>query len=187
MIRLLAAGAAAVLIGAPAHAWGAAQRPGPACFDAAQQVGPSARGIAACSRALDSRHLAPHDRAATLVNRGILKAREGSFAASIADYDAALAVDPGLAEAHINKGIALNALGGHAEAAIAALTAGLALHPANAAIAYYARGIADEMAGAVRDAYADYNQAARLAPDWDAPADELRRFAVVRAKKSMAA
>jgi len=187
MIRWLAIGATALLIGAPVQAWGTAKRLGPACFDAAQQDRPSPRGIALCSRALGSRKLLPHDRAATLVNRGILFGRDRNFAAAIADYDAALAVDPDLAEAHINKGIALNALGGHAEAAIAELTQGLALHPANAAIAYYARGIADEMAGAVRDAYADYNQAARLAPDWEAPADELRRFAVVRAKKSMAA
>jgi hypothetical protein len=47
-------------------------------------------------------------------------------------------------------------------------------------LAYYSRAMVHERVGNIRAAYADYKRAQELAPDWDDPAEDLKRFAVVR-------
>ena len=150
-----------------------------ACFSAAAWNWPARTSLDVCTAALRDRSLTPRERGATLVNRGIVAYHARKFGAAIADYDAALAVVPGLTEALIDKGVALVEAGRDAEA-VPVLTAAIAEAPPRLEVALYARAMANETIGATRAAYDDYSRAAALAPDWDAPAEQLRRFSVVR-------
>jgi tetratricopeptide (TPR) repeat protein len=96
---------------------------------------------------------------------------------ALADFENAIAIEPSLAEGHVNLGSALLARDDYA-GALVAIDRGLALNPNEPARAYYNRGIAHEELGQVREAYRDYRRAAELAPQWDRPRTELTRFRV---------
>lgn len=162
------AGSAVMSIGSPAAG---------SCYDAAKFKRATRDGFAACDRALGHDPLGAFDRAATLVNRGILHMTAGAHDRAIRDYDAALAIEPGLAEAFLNKGVAL-VRQGDTKAAVNAFDRSIALGPERPEIAYYGRGVAHEMLGDVRSAYFDYRKAASLRPEWDEPRQELTRFSV---------
>lgn len=150
-----------------------------ACYQAAEFGWPTRNGLDVCTEALRDPKQSLHDRGATLVNRGIVQLHARRYAAAVADFDAALVVAPGLAEALANKGIAL-VDSGHPVDALDLLTAALAANPARPEVVYYSRGLANEEVGAMRAAYDDYTAAAALAPDWTEPAEQLRRFTVTR-------
>jgi tetratricopeptide (TPR) repeat protein len=152
---------------------------GQACYQAAAFDWPVRQSLDICKAALRDRGLSTRDRGATLVNRGVVELRARDYVAAVADFDAALVVVPDLADALVNKGIA-QADAGHPVDAIASLTAALAANTARPEIAYYMRAMANEDVGATGAAYDDYRRAAALAPEWTAPADQLRRFSVVR-------
>ena len=97
---------------------------------------------------------------------------------ALATYEDALKVNPDLAEAYVNKGIVLVNLGRDAEA-VAASSRALELNPARPELAYYTRGVANEMLGNTRAAYNDYRQAAALKPEWQEPQTQLQRFSVL--------
>ncbi len=149
------------------------------CYEAAEAGFVSDQGMDDCNRALAEEALTVRDRAATYVNRGILSMRAKSLPKALADYEAALKIKPDLAEAHVNRGIALVHVGGRDQEAVAALSRGLSLNTSHPEIAYYTRGIANEMLGNTRAAYNDYRQAAALKPDWAEPKTQLQRFTVV--------
>ena len=152
---------------------------GHACYKAAEVNAPLRPSIATCSAALDQETQSSHDRASTFVNRGIIYMQARNITAALADYDAALRIDPELAEAYINKGIALVNLGGRDAEAVELLTKGLDRKPLHPEVAFYTRAVAHEMIGATREAYEDYRQAAELAPAWSEPAAQLQRFSIV--------
>ncbi|WP_439532313.1 tetratricopeptide repeat protein [Polymorphobacter sp.] len=152
-----------------------------ACYDAAKARQPDHAALQACNRALDGEALTPAEQAATFVNRGIIHMQMRALAPAIADFDAAIAVRPGTAEAWVNKGIALIRSGDDAAGA-SLLTRGLELGPENPAAAHYSRAYAYEGMGRLREAYEDYGRAAALAPDWPEPGEQLRRFKVVRVR-----
>ncbi|MGZ8362728.1 MAG: tetratricopeptide repeat protein [Caulobacteraceae bacterium] len=131
-----------------------------------------------CTLALDGA-LSPRDRAATFVNRGIMQMSRQAYAEARADYDAALRIQPNLAEAHVNRGASLIGLGQNAEG-VAAIDRGLALGATQPEKAYFNRALAKERLGDVKGAYLDFAEAARLAPAWAAPQRELARFTVTR-------
>jgi len=146
------------------------------CYEYAEAGRASELGLENCSRALVEQALPARERAATHVNRGILRMHAKDIARALADYDAALRLKPDLAEAHVNRGIALVNAGGREAEAIAALSQGLKLETTRPEVAYYTRGVAHELAGNVRAAYDDYRQAAALKPDWTEPRTQLQRF-----------
>ena len=152
------------------------------CYEAAEFGKSSRAGLAACTSALASDDLSIGDRAATLVNRGIVQMQAKNQSAAIADYDAAIRLRPRTAEAYINKAIALMHLGGHDAEAVALLSDGLARHPSRPEIAYYTRGIANELIGDTRAAYEDFAQAVAIAPNWADAQAELARYQIVRRK-----
>lgn len=149
------------------------------CYEAAEFARPGRSALSACDLALKQDLLSRSERAATHVNRGILFMQDRDFGRAIADYDAALDIDEGLAEAYVNKGIAVLHRGGSEALAVDLLSRGLALDPAQPEVAHYARAVANEKLGRTRDAYNDYRQAAALKPHWVEPARELTRFRVV--------
>ncbi len=155
---------------------------GKSCYEAAE-FGTSFRaGIEACNSALNDEALSVTDRAATFVNRGIVQMQAKNHSAAIADYDQAIRLRPQIAEAYVNKGIALLHLGGRDAEAVALLTLGLERNPARPEIAYYTRGIANEMIGATREAYEDFARAVEIAPNWADAVKELARFQLVKKK-----
>jgi tetratricopeptide (TPR) repeat protein len=152
------------------------------CFDAATRKRPLREALRLCDSALLDDRLAADDRAATLVNRGIINMQAQKIDAALADYDAAIKMAPATAEAWVNKGIALVQVGNRDDEAVALLTEGIARSPKRPAVAYYSRAIAYEGLGRPRQAYEDYSRAAQLDPDWTEPAEQLQRFKVVRGK-----
>jgi tetratricopeptide (TPR) repeat protein len=134
--------------------------------------------IRMCDEALRQEGLSHDDRVATLVNRGILKARGGRIGEAIVDYDAALRSDPDQAEAYLNKGFALLNLPDSQVEAKPMFDTALAKKTRRPELAYYGRGVAHELSGKVRAAYLDYRQASRLDPKWRQPRLELARFRV---------
>ncbi|HEX8697584.1 MAG TPA: tetratricopeptide repeat protein [Myxococcaceae bacterium] len=151
---------------------------GSVCYEYAKAGQASREGVEACNRALSEPSLSPEDRAATFVNRGILQMYAKDFAQALASYDEALKLESGMAEAYVNKGVALVNLGRDAEA-VAVISQGLKLNTVRPEIAYYSRGVANEMLGNMRAAYEDYRQAAALKPEWQDPQTQLQRFSVV--------
>jgi tetratricopeptide (TPR) repeat protein len=149
------------------------------CFEAAEaRTMPSLKDIRTCDEALGQDALSHYDEVATLVNRGILKARLGDVDQAISDYDNALSRDPDEAEAYLNKGFALLHLPDSAQQARPMFDSAIEKKTRRPELAYYGRGVANEMSGQVRAAYNDYLQASRLDPRWREPKVELSRFRV---------
>lgn len=149
------------------------------CYEHAESGRNIEAGLADCNQALTDQPMTARDRAATFVNRGILKMRNKDLVAAISDYDAALRMKPDLAEAHVNKGIAFVYIGGRDSDAVSAISRGIELKTSHPEVAYYTRGVAHELMGNNRAAYNDYRKAATLKPDWAEPQAQLKRFAVV--------
>lgn len=147
-----------------------------ACYQNARDELDTAQAVEQCNNALIE-SLNEHNRAGTLINRGIIHMNRHAYGRALADFDAAIALQPQLAEGHINRGAALLAQNNYA-GAIAAIDRGLELAPEDPARAYYNRAVAHEELGHVREAYRDYRQASDLAPTWGPPQTELARFRV---------
>lgn len=168
------AGAATVTLGDAGYAHG--------CFEAATNELPTREAMRLCNRAVADETLAAADRAATLVNRGIVQMQAKRLKNAIADFDEAIRLRPESAEAYVNKGVAVFQIGGRGDEALALLSEGIARGPMRPAVAYYQRAVANEELGRVREAYEDYSRAAELAPEWADPAEQLQRFQTVRKK-----
>ena len=151
-----------------------------ACYQAAEFNQSIRVGLGVCNSALTTDALTVEERASTLVNRGIVYMHGRNLSAALADFDMAIKLRPQLAEAYVNKGIALINLGGRDAEAIAALTAGLVRNPSRPEVAYYTRGVANELIGATREAFEDFKAAVALKPDWQEASEQLQRFSVVR-------
>jgi tetratricopeptide (TPR) repeat protein len=150
------------------------------CYVAAELKRETRSSLDVCTRALEADAITRRDRAATLVNRGIIHMQARDIESAVTDYRAAIAIEPDLAEAHVNLGIALLHRGGQDQAAIDTLTRALEMKPARPEVAFYSRAVAHEMVGNVREAFEDYSAAAAAAPDWKEPAEQLKRFSVER-------
>ena len=149
------------------------------CYLAAESRGaPTMEVLRFCDDALHREALTDDELVATFVNRGILKARLGDLDEAIADYDAALSRDPDEPEAYLNKGFALLHLSDSGAQAKPLFDTALAKKTRRPELAYYGRGVANEMTGEVRAAYMDYREASRLDPKWRQPKAELARFRV---------
>jgi tetratricopeptide (TPR) repeat protein len=147
------------------------------CYIAAELKRETRSSLATCDRALEE-SLSRRDRAATYVNRGIIHMQARQIDNALRDYANALKIDASIAEAHVNRGIALLHRGGADQEAIAALTRGLEMKPSRPEVALYTRAVAHEILGNVREAFEDYQAAATLKPDWKDPVEQLKRFSV---------
>ena len=149
------------------------------CFEAADSpMMPTPGDLRYCDEALTQNALSRHDEIATHVNRGILRLRRNQIEESIADFDDAISLDPRQPEAYLNKGAALIRQDNPTEA-LNLFTVALDYHTRRPEIAHFGRAIANESLGNVRAAYEDYRAASELAPNWQDPQNELRRFRVV--------
>ena len=149
------------------------------CYEAAIARSTDRNSFYHCNLALDQEGLGPQDRAATLVNRGVLYLRGHNYRSAGRDFDAALKSDANNAEAWLNMAIARLQQGGGGDT-LPLIDKSLALNTVRPALAYYSRSIAHERAGNVRAAYNDLRRAQQLAPAWKAPAEDLKRYQVSR-------
>lgn len=133
--------------------------------------------IKLCESALDDKALVRKERAATLVNLGILRMRLGEYDAALADYDQALTLNNRLAEVHINRGASLIYLGRPSEA-ITSLTKSLKLGTKKKPEALFNRAMAYEATGDLKAAYYDLRDALALRPDWEPASRMMSRFSV---------
>ncbi|OSZ70996.1 hypothetical protein CAP39_08725 [Sphingomonas sp. IBVSS1] len=183
MIAALLLLAAAQVAADPAAGAAAAEDPiARPCREAADAARPSRGQLARCNRAIGQPGIALPVRLAMLMNRGAARVKAGKLLEAVADFDLAIQAAPGLAEAWINKGIAMSRIEGRASEAIALISHGLEIGPKSPARAYFARAQAHEVAGNLKAAMEDFAAAARADPDWPAPAEELKRFHVERRK-----
>jgi tetratricopeptide (TPR) repeat protein len=148
------------------------------CYEAADAPGkPTPDELGRCNAALSEEALARHDETATYVNRGILKLRLGRLQEAVSDFDNAIGNDPDEAEAYLNKGMAVLRMNDGAQA-VPLFNSALQKKTRRPALAYYGRGVAQEMAGKLKEAYLDYRQASLIEPEWREPKIELSRFTV---------
>jgi tetratricopeptide (TPR) repeat protein len=149
------------------------------CFRFAEFGGNPADGMSDCNFALQQAVLTVRDRAATFVNRGILRARGNDDDGALADYDAGIALNDSLGEAYVDRGAVLIVMRRYDDA-LADLDKGISLGANRLQIAYYDRAIVDEALGKIRAAYEDYKRAVDIQPDFALATAQLARFRVVR-------
>lgn len=135
-----------------------------------------------CNRALDEPMIA-HDRAATYINRAVVRLRGEDAAGALADCDTSIRINSELGEAFVNRGAALMTLGRPKEA-IDSISHGIAIGLKRMQVAYYDRAMAREDTGDVQGAYQDYKQALAADPTFVLAQEQLKRFRVVRSENS---
>ncbi len=145
------------------------------CSLAALHGSANAESIATCTVAIEHEPLLGRDLAGTYVNRGVLWMRLSDWRRAMADLDTAVALEPAMGEAWINRGAVLIAQRRLSEG-VSDIDRGLAFNPQQPEKAYYNRALAKERLDDLKGAYFDYAKAAELAPAWDAPQLELKRF-----------
>lgn len=130
-----------------------------------------------CTRALREQVMTRSNRAATYVNRGVLRMRAGKYDAALADYAEATDLNPDLGAAFLNEGAA-HIYRQDFAAALAPLDRAIELESADLFAAYYNRAIAKENTGDVSGAFYDFETALELKPGWDLAERQLTRFSV---------
>ena len=180
-ILTLAAGMAALIVPATAARPAAYSVGGPLstnCYEAAISGDLRRSALESCDRSLVEEDLTQRDRAATFVNRGILRMMAGARAGADADFDSALKIDQRLSEAWLNKAF-LRLRDNRGREALPLIEQGIKYGPQRQALAYFARGLAYEDTGDIPAAYADLRRAHELEPRWSLPAEYLARYQVV--------
>jgi len=150
------------------------------CYDYSERGNTGSRSaIETCTSALDQ-SLSQNDRAATLVNRGILYMRKGDQVAASQDYEAAITIKPALTEVYVNYGASLIRQGKFDKALTALNTALEDENSDTRAEALYNRAIVYDQKENYRGAFRDLKAALVLKPGWDAAENLLSRYEVVR-------
>lgn len=154
--------------------------PARACYEAAVATARGVTsGLSRCEEALESGLLSRRDRAATEVNMGIVLINAGRAEEALAAYDRAIALQPNLGEAWLNRGIGWLTQRNY-EAAEADLTRALELNVRESHKAYYHRALVYDAREQYPQAYADFQLALEHSPGWRLPLQELERYEVVR-------
>lgn len=133
-----------------------------------------------CTRALREQAMTKTNRAATYVNRGVLRMREGLYEKALSDYSQAKELTPDLGPVYLNEGAAHIYLKDF-ESALAPLNRAIDLESADLFAAYYNRAIAKENTGDVPGAYHDFQKSLELKPGWEPAQLQLTRFTVENA------
>ncbi len=152
------------------------------CGNAAARSLTTDEAVADCTQALDEQRGSRAGRLAVFINRGVIYLHRHEGQSALADFEAALAIDPRNAEAMVNRGQALIMVGQPGQA-VAAITQALTYGVREPHKAYYTRGAARETLGDLRGAYEDYSTALEIEPDWGPAEAELARFVRVRRER----
>jgi tetratricopeptide (TPR) repeat protein len=149
-----------------------------ACYASAKTGMDLIAGVGHCNMALNN-PLIVEDRVSTFVNRGVLLHKLNRVESAMADFDAALRIDPEQADAWLNRGVAKITLR-QLDDALVDIQKGIDLGPSEVAVAYYDRAIVYEQMKRIPEAYADYQRALKEAPNFTAAANALSRFRVTK-------
>lgn len=149
------------------------------CFSAAETGWDVTFGIKMCNDALKGETLSMIDRASTLINRGILKARADDVDGALQDYADALAIGENAGEAYLNRSATEIALKRFDEAKSDADQA-IAHGTKRLEVAYYNRAVANEALGNVGAAFQDYKAALEVEPAFTAARQQLARYRVTQ-------
>lgn len=155
---------------------------GQECYRAAITDRTPSTAIAICDKALELEALSRADRAATHVNRGILKTRLRRAEAAMRDYDDAISIKPNIPEIYVNRGATLILLQRYPEA-MADLNKSLDMGLKEAKYAYYNRALAKEYLDDLKGAYLDYKKALELDPEFADALREIKRYTVTTKPK----
>lgn len=128
-----------------------------------------------CQDALAARDLSRSDRAATLVNTGILEMRGGDSREALALFEQASALDTDLPDIRINIAAA-QIRGGEPALALDTLSDIETVAPSQRHIAHLNRGLAYWHLEDFDRAYADFSRAVELRPDYAAALNMLGHF-----------
>lgn len=148
------------------------------CYLDAENTRPSRMAVDGCTSALQNEPLTLEDTVATYVNRGILFLQMSNYSNALADFDRAIQIDSNEPEAYLNKALTLFRTEDRWQESLPLFDIALAKKTRKPEIAYFARGLANEMAGNIRAAYDDLRMAAQLAPKWESPMKELARYQI---------
>lgn len=149
------------------------------CYKSALSADGRSFAMEVCSRALTEESLPAPDRAATLVNRGIVYMSANRFTSADQDFDAALRLNDNLPDGWLNKGF-LRLRQGNGRDALGYIQKGIDAGTDRQALAIFARGVAHEQMGHFESAYADLRRAQQLAPRWSMPREYLATYRVNR-------
>lgn len=130
-----------------------------------------------CTRALKEQAMTRKNRAATHVNRGVIRMRDGRYDEALQDYEEAIDLNGKLGAAFLNQGAAHIYVRDY-PAAIASLDRAIVLESIDLYAAYYNRAIARESTGDVEGAYFDFQKALELKPEWELAERQLQRFRI---------
>ena len=143
------------------------------CYSTAEN-GDVNRAFDVCTRALSNPDMSVRDRAATYVNRSVVRMRVRDYNGAIADCDQSIQRWPDLSEPHVNRGAALINLERPRDALTEldlAINRGLdKVH-----LAYYNRGLAKEM---INDAGRLSDRKAPTDPTFTLASEQLTRFLI---------
>lgn len=147
------------------------------CYFAAQiavQMQSASRSeVETCNNALQQ-NLHLRDRAATLINRGILHVALEEYQKAIDDYATAERLYPEFGAIHVNRGN-LFFMSQAYDGAIVEYNKALAMGLRQESVAYLNRGMAYEKLGRLLEAKTDYQQAIELSPEWHVAQSKLDR------------
>jgi tetratricopeptide (TPR) repeat protein len=149
------------------------------CFQAAEFGADPKSGVQTCTDALEDEALTVPDRAATYINRGILRARADDSYGALADCNQGLKLNAAMGDGYVDRGTVYIVLQKYDDA-LADINRGIAMGAHKPHIAFYDRAIVNEALGNVRAAYLDYKKAVELEPNFTLANEQLARFKVVR-------
>ena len=168
------------------------------CYHAAK-AGRTVGAIDICTRALMEETMTRATRAATFVNRGVLRMRDGQYDRAEEDYTLAERLDPNESAIFVNRAAALiyqrdfqmaleqldhairlvgTNLDRFPPASEVWLEQATMLGDDNLHIAYYNRGIAKKYTNDIQGSYNDFLSASRLKPEWELVQEQLENFIV---------
>lgn len=136
------------------------------------------QAIEHCTRAIGSRVFKGHNLSPLYYNRAWAYDELGNPDLAMADYDAAITIQPDYLRAYVARGY-LHMTQGDKEAAIADFSRVLSADP-DVFSARFNRGLAYEQSGRLDEARADYEKALELRPDDERVKAILKRLQIER-------
>ena len=150
--------------------------PGTQCYSTAE-FGDPFQAFEICTKALADPNMSVRDRAATYINRSVVRLRVKDYQGAVGDAELSITRMPNLAEAYVNRGAARLNLG-QPQQALVDLNRAIELGLDKVHLAYYNRALTKERLNDIRGAYADLLMTLQIDPNFTMAQDELRRYSV---------
>lgn len=153
------------------------------CYSTAENGDPN-EAFDVCTRALRDPNMTVRDRAATFINRSVIRLRVRDYNGAVEDADQAITRWPSLSEAYVNRGAALINLNRPRDA-MKELDQAIGMGMDKLHLAYYNRAMAKEMVQDVRGAYGDLRRVVEIDPNYTLATEQLKRFQIVNGQMMM--